>query len=485
VSFCHFVFFVVNSDLSIVAKGIKIIEVDPGSLAAELELSPGDRIWTVNGKRVRDALDFKFLTEGEDELTLEVSKADGEEWQVEVEKDEGESWGIDFEPMTPRQCGNDCLFCFIQQNPEGSRPSLWVRDEDIRFSFMYGNYSTLTTISKAEVQRVIEQRLSPQYVSVHATDPELRAYLLGNDKKIDVIAQLQHFIDHGIEVHAQVVLCPTINDGRQLEQTIYDLAALHPGVVSTAIVPLGITDKHKYRDRLVAVSDRFCEEVIDQVAPLQESLRRKLRTVFAFLGDEFYIRAGRPIPPKSHYRIVRGPVAGDDEYPQIEDGVGMVRQFFDAHARRMKQLERMRKRKEFSEEQARKVYGTLATGEIFYPLLAEAVDEINNSFGTRLHVAPVQNLFFGPGITVAGLLSGRDYLNARAQFRGEFLMIPPHSYREYDSRFLDGMTVGELAAELVLPIKRTWNDVLGLNEDQHDHRTILSHDYGSVTSVSV
>ncbi|MCI0336762.1 MAG: DUF512 domain-containing protein [Acidobacteria bacterium] len=467
------------------AKGIKIIEVEPDSLAAELELSAGDRIWTINGKRVRDALDFKFLTAGEEELTLEVIKAGGEEWQIEVEKDESESWGIDFEPMTPRQCGNDCIFCFIQQNPEGSRSTLWVRDEDIRFSFMYGNYSTLTTISKAEVQRVIEQRLSPQYVSVHATDPDLRAYLLGIEKKIDVISQMKNFIDHGIEIHAQVVLCPTINDGKYLEKTIYDLAMLHPGVVSTAIVPLGITDKHKYRDRLVAVTDEFCAQVIDQVTPMQNKLKKKLGTVFAFLGDEFYIRAGRQIPPKSHYRIVRGSAAEDDEYPQIEDGVGMVRQFFDAHAKRMKQLERMRHHGEFTERQARKIYGTLATGSIFFPMLVDAVEEINQKFGTRLHVASVENLFFGEGITVAGLLSGIDYLNSRAQFRGEFLMIPPHSYREYDSRFLDGMRVSDLAAELVLPIKRNWNDVLGLNEQQHAHRTILSHDYGSVTSIPV
>ncbi len=467
------------------AKGIKIIEVEPNSLAAELELEAGDRLWTINGKRVRDALDFKFLTSGEEDLTVEVIKAGGEEWRIEVEKDESESWGIDFEPMTPRQCGNDCIFCFIQQNPEGSRPSLWVRDEDIRFSFMYGNYSTLTTISKAEVERVIEQRLSPQYVSVHTTDPGLRSYMLGFDKKIDLIGQLRHFIDHGIEIHAQVVLCPTINDGRHLEKTIYDLAALHPGIVSTAIVPLGVTDKHKYRDRLVPVSDRFCAEIIDQVSPIQEDLKKRLGTVFAFLGDEFYIRAGRPIPAKSHYRIVRGAAAEDDEYPQIEDGVGMVRQFFDGHARRIKQLERLRRRGQFSEEQAGKFYGTLATGTIFYPMLSEAVEEMNTKLGTRLHVASVENVFFGQGVTVAGLLSGVDFLKSRDKFRGEFLMLPPHCYREHDLRFLDGMTLGELASELVLPIKRNWNQVLGLNEQSPAHRTILSHDYGSVTSISV
>lgn len=467
------------------AKGIKIIEVEPESLAAELDLEAGDRVWTINGKRVRDALDFKFLTASEEELTLEVIKADGEEWQIEVDKDESERWGIEFEPMMPRQCGNDCLFCFIQQNPKGSRESLWVRDEDIRFSFMYGNYSTLTTVSKAEVQRVIEQRLSPQYVSVHATDPELRSYLLGIDRKTDVIAQMKHFIENGIEIHAQVVLCPTINDGQQLAKTIYDLAELHPGIVSTAIVPLGITDKHKYRDRLVAVTDQFCAETIDLVAPIQNDLKKKLGTVFAFLGDEFYIRAGRKIPPKSHYRIVRGSAAEDDDYPQIEDGVGMVRQFFDAHARRMRQLMKMRERGEFSSVQAKKIYGTLATGLVFYPMLKEAIEEMNEAFGTRLHVAPVTNVFFGDGVTVAGLLSGVDYLKARDQFRGEFLVLPPHCYREYDLKFLDGMTVGELAGELALPIKRNWNDVLELNEQQTLHRTILSHDYGSVTSISV
>ena len=410
------------------AKGIKIIDVEAESLAAELGLEAGDRIWTVNGRRVRDALDFKFLTAGEEELVVEAIKANGEEWEIEVDREDGEQWGIDFEPMSPRQCGNDCIFCFIQQNPEGSRASLWVRDEDVRFSFMYGNYSTLTTLTRTETQRVIEQRLSPQYVSVHATDPELRAYLLGIDRQDDVIGKMRHFIDHGIEIHAQVVLCPTLNDGEQLVRTIRDLAALHPGVVSTAIVPLGITERHKYRHRLVPVTDEYCGEVIDLIAPLQGKLRKELGTSFAFLGDEFYIRAGRPIPPQSHYRIVRGGGVDDDAYPQIEDGVGMVRQFFEAHARRMKQLERMRARGKFSPEQAGRIHGTLATGMVFYPMLSKAVAELNERFGTRLHVAAVENTFFGREITVAGLLAGIDFLRAREQYRGDFLMIPPTAF---------------------------------------------------------
>ncbi|MBX3279556.1 MAG: DUF512 domain-containing protein [Acidobacteria bacterium] len=467
------------------AKGVKIIEVEAGSLASELELEPGDRVWTVNGRRVRDALDFRFLTSGEEDLELEIVKAGGEEWRVEIEKDLGEAWGLDFEPMTPRQCGNDCLFCFIQQNPEGSRESLWVRDEDVRFSFMYGNYTTLTTITKSEIDRVIEQRLSPQYVSVHATDLDLRAYLLGITRRDDVLAKIRLFIDHGIEVHAQVVLCPTLNDGAQLERTIDDLAALHPGVVSTAIVPLGITDRHKYRDRLTPVTDEYCAGIIDQVTPIQKRLRARLGTSFAFLGDEFYIRAGRPIPPRSHYRIVRNSGSEDDTYPQIEDGVGMVRQFFEEHARRMKRLAQRRKRGEFSEADAHRIYGTAATGLIFYPMLAEAVEEMNARFGTRLRAAAVENVFFGAGVTVAGLLSGVDFLGAREKFSGEFLMVPPDCYRKHDLRLLDGMTLGELAGELALPIHRTWEAALGLPEaGRRRELPVLSHDYGSVTSIS-
>lgn len=468
------------------AKGIKIIEVDQASLAAELGLEPGDRIWTINNRRVRDALDFKFLTAGEEQLTLEIIRADGEEWQLEIEKDESERWGIDFEPMTPRQCGNDCVFCFIQQNPEGSRPSLWVRDEDVRFSFMYGNYSTLTTISKTEVERVIEQRLTPQYVSVHTTDPELRAWLLGIKRLDDVLGKMQHFIEHGIEIHAQVVLCPGINDGHHLVKTIRDLAALHPGIISVAIVPLGITDRHKYREKLTLVTDEYCGEIIDLVEPIQRELQQVLRTSFAFLGDEFYLRAGRPIPARPHYRITRASQADDSSYPQIEDGVGMVRSFLEEHRRRLRRLVQMRKAGTFTEIQARRIYGTMATGELFYPVLKEAVEELNSRLGTRLNAVAVENTFFGKGVTVAGLLAGVDFVKAAHQYKGKFLMIPPDSYRKQDLKFLDNLTIGELEVQLGWPIKRSWTEVPGLPEEQtKGGLTILSHDYGSVTSISV
>jgi putative radical SAM enzyme (TIGR03279 family) len=467
------------------AKGIKIIGIEADSLAAELALEIGDRVWTINGQRVRDALDFKFLTAGEEELRLDVVKADGEEWEIEVEKDEAERWGIDFEPMTPRQCGNDCIFCFIQQNPAGSRQSLWVRDEDVRFSFMYGNYSTLTTIGKNEIARVIAQKLSPQYVSVHTTDLELRSYMLGHAKRIDVLAQIKHFIDNGIEVHAQVVLCPTINDGHYLVKTIHDLAALHPGLVSTAIVPLGITDGHKYRDRLTPVTDEYCGEIIDLVTPLQNELRKKIGTAFAFLGDEFYIRASRPIPPRSHYRIIRGHRAEDASYPQIEDGVGMVRQFFEAHAKRLKQLEKKRARGAFSEKEARAIFGTIATGTLFFPMLRQACDELNARFGTRLKAVAVENTFFGQGVTVAGLLTGRDFVKAAHNFAGKFVLLPKDCWRDHDQKFLDDMTIGELEVNIGWRVVKSWHEILGLSEPQAEKEfRVLSHDYGQVTAIS-
>ena len=223
-------------------RGVEIFEVSPGTIAAELELERGDRIMRVNGRAVRDYLDFRFHTAGETELTIDVRKSSGEDWELNIERDESEDFGISFEQIVPRQCANECLFCFCKGNPETARPSLFVRDEDVRLSFLYGNYTTLTSISEDEMKRVIEQRLTPQYVSVHATDLDVRAYLLGVDKtRADISDKLQRLMDAGIEIHAQVVLCPKINDGEILRRTVNDLAALHPKVTSVAIVPLGLT----------------------------------------------------------------------------------------------------------------------------------------------------------------------------------------------------------------------------------------------------
>src|ERR687896_2137652 len=193
-------------------RGVEITDVEPQSLAAELELESGDRIIKVNGRVVRDYLDFRFQTGGETELVMEVRKYNGEDWELQIERGEGEDFGLSFEQIVPRQCANECIFCFCNGNPADARPSLFIKDEDVRLSFLYGNYTTMTSITDDEMRRIVEQRLSPQYVSVHATDLDVRAYLLGVDKqRADISAKLARLLDAGIEVHEQVVLCPGIN----------------------------------------------------------------------------------------------------------------------------------------------------------------------------------------------------------------------------------------------------------------------------------
>src|SRR5213075_2525422 len=311
-------------------RGVTITEVATGSIGAELELEPGDRIIRVNGRTVRDYLDFRFQASGETDLVVDIRKRSGEDWELNIERDEAEEFGLSFEQIVPRQCANECLFCFCKGNPETARPSLFVRDEDVRLSFLYGNYTTLTSISEDEMRRVIEQRLSPQYVSVHATDLDVRAYLLGIDKqRADISDKMQRMIDADIQIHAQVVLCPKINDGEILRQTIYDLAKLYPHVRSVAIVPLGLT---RYLDdpRLTPVTPEFCRQVVAEVSAIQRDLKIQLGTTFAFLGDEIYLKAGRNVPSRKHY--------GDS--PQIEDGVGMVRGFANQFNSLMRTLER-------------------------------------------------------------------------------------------------------------------------------------------------
>src|SRR5262245_14276290 len=274
-------------------RGLSITEVAPSSIAAELELEPGDRIMRVSGRVVRDYLDFRFQAAGETELVIDVRKPSGEDWELNIERDESEDLGLGFEQIVPRQCANECLFCFCKGNPETARPSLFVRDEDVRLSFLYGNYTTLTSITEDEMRRVIEQRLSPQYVSVHATDLDVRAYLLGIDRdRADISDKMQRMLDAGIEIHAQVVLCPGINDREILRRTIYDLAERHPGISSVAIVPLGLT-RYLNDPRLTPVTSEFCRNTIKEVTAIQKDLREKLGTTFAFLGDEIYLKAGR------------------------------------------------------------------------------------------------------------------------------------------------------------------------------------------------
>ena len=417
-------------------RGVEISEVAPNSLGAEIDLESGDRIIKVNGRVVRDYLDFRFHTAGETELVLEVRKKSGEDWEVELERAEGEDFGLSFEQIVPRQCANACIFCFCNGNPADARPSLFIKDEDVRLSFLYGNYTTLTSITEDEMRRIVEQRLSPQYVSVHATDLDVRAYLLGIDKqRADIAGKLARMLDAGIEVHAQVVLCPGINDGEVLKKTIFDLAAEFPRITSVAIVPLGLT-RYNTDPRLSRVTPEFCRNVIDQVTAIQKQLHAKLGTNFALLGDEIYLRAGQRIPARSHY--------GD--YPQIEDGVGMVRSFENEFAALVRRLER---------EQwtsASNTGGTIFTGTLFAPVLSKMIDKLNARFGTKLVVEALENSYFGGDVSVAGLLTGQDLVQARERVTGEFVCIPRQMLKSDEAIMLDGMKLDEVSRALGQPV---------------------------------
>ena len=421
---------------SIRRRGAEITEVDPLSLGAELELEPGDRITKVNGRAIRDYLDFRFQTGGETELTIEVRKSSGEDWELQIERNEDEDFGFGFEQIVPRQCANECIFCFCKGNPADARPSLFVRDEDIRLSFLYGNYTTLTSISEDEMTRIVEQRLSPQYVSIHATDLDVRAHLLGVDKKrADISKNLARLLDAGIEIHAQVVLCPGINDGEVLHRTISDLAADYPRITSVAIVPLALT-RYNTDERLTPVTPAFCREVISEVSKIQKELRQRLGTTFAFLGDEIYLRAGHALPGKTHY----------GNYPQIEDGIGMVRSFKTDFEKVLKKIERQ------PLSRPGKVHGTFLSGTMFAPILTEQITRLNSQAHTRLHVAGMANNYFGGDVSVAGLLTGGDLLAARDHIRGDFVVIPKSTLKSDEEIFLDGMSLGELEEKLGMAV---------------------------------
>ncbi|HEY0658813.1 MAG TPA: DUF512 domain-containing protein [Pyrinomonadaceae bacterium] len=451
--------------------GVLISEVAPESLAEELGLEINDRIVRVNGRQVRDYLDFRFQTAGETEMDLVVKKANGETWEVELEREEGEDFGLMFEQIVPRQCANECLFCFCKGNPEDARPSLFVRDEDIRLSFLYGNYTTLSSITEDEMKRIVEQRLSPQYVSVHATDLKTRAYLLGVDeKRADISDKLQRLLDNDIEIHAQVVLCPEINDGKQLEKTLRDLAAHYPKVVSTAIVPVALT-RYNTDERLTRVTPEFCRRTIKEVEKLQKEFRKNLGVTFAFLGDEIYIKAGEKIPSRQHY----------GNYPQIEDGVGMIRSFHNSFEKLLKkaqfrssvrntearnlsfagsenvrthQLAIIPKKQpvnsQFSDFNS--LYGTILTGEMFAPILGERIEKLNAVIGSRLEVLAVPNTYFGGDVAVAGLLTGQDFLAVRDKIVGDFVVIPKHTIKSDEPILLDGMKFDDLKSQFDVPI---------------------------------
>ena len=400
---------------------LRVLSVEPGSLAERIGLQHGDTIFEFNGQPLLDPVDFQFQ-----------SAVAGRRVSIKTQRGlrtfvrrEWESLGLEFEPIEPLTCENNCVFCFVHQNPARVRPSLHIKDEDYRLSFLFGNYLTLTNVDEAEIQRIIDQRLSPLYVSVHATEPSLRARMLGNAEYDGFFEKVERLVAAGITLHGQVVLCPGWNDGEHLDRTVADMAQLYPGVGSLAVVPVGLTKHRKNLPRLQAFTPGIARATIAHVAGIQRDLKKKLGTPFVFLGDEIYIMAGHAIPPVSHYR----------DFPQIENGVGMVRTFQSQFNAALRRKTRARGR----------VRGTVCTGTIFHPYLRDNVKRL----GLGLKVLAVESLFWGPGIGVAGLLTGSDFISAlRGRVHGDFVVLPSEAMIGDEHLFLDDLTLKDVEREL-------------------------------------
>jgi putative radical SAM enzyme (TIGR03279 family) len=422
---------------------MKIVGVHPESIAQELGLAVGDELLEMNSQRVQDNIDYRFL-EGEAEVSLKVIHG-GAVQIFDIEKDEGEPLGIELEEMKILSCGNECIFCFVDQNPAGLRKELYFRDGDYRLSFMYGNYTTMTNAGPAILRRIITQRLAPQYISVHATDLDVRRTLMGITKDDFILEKIKLLHDNNIEMHTQIVLCPGLNDGPVLQKTVRDLYAYRKQIVSLAVVPVGLTDHRFGLTRLRRVDAAYARELLTTVDAWQREFRKALGRAFVYASDEFFITARRPIP---------GPAAYDG-FPQLENGVGMVRAFLTQFGRQARNFPPMLgKRRTLNI-----VTGELAQGfmrEVIVPRLA-AIKNLR----VNLVVAP--NLLYGRSVTVAGLLSGNSVSSSLEGVpHGDLVLLPPDILNT-SGVFLDDVTPADLASRIGSPLQvfgGRWGDVI-------------------------
>jgi putative radical SAM enzyme (TIGR03279 family) len=417
------------------AEGVVIAVVRGGTPAAVAGLAAGDRVLAINGQRLRDAIDFQFHA-GEERLALEVER-DGER-RARVLRRRGADLGLELVPPRPAEiatCANKCVFCFIHQLPKGLRRSLYVKDDDFRLSFLHGNYITLTDLGEADLERIVTQRLSPLYISVHATDPVLRHRLLGEPRlSAEILPRMERLAKAGIRMHAQIVLCPDWNDGAHLARSVTELAPLHPAVATVAVVPVGLT---RYRERLPALRSLTPDEagrLVDTAADWQARFLAELGSRFVFLADEIYLLAGRELPAAEAY----------EGFPIAEDGVGLVRRFEDE----LDAALRPRRRR------APGPRVTIVTGEMFAPRLAALLAH-GGLTAAGAGVAAVPNEFFGRAIGVAGLLTGRDIQKHLATLPdlGGAVLVPGAALRDADGVFLDDLMPAELARDLGVPVR--------------------------------
>jgi len=418
---------------------LKVKEVLPESPASTVGIRPGDVLEKLNGNRIRDVVDYIYYSADGPPLRM-VFRRGNARFSVELDCD-GEC-GISFD-IRIRRCGNKCIFCFVDQLPRGMRRSLYIKDEDYRLSFLHGAYITLTNISNRDIKRIIDQRLSPLYISVHTTDPVLRGRMLGLKGESDILGIIDILAGGRIEMHCQVVICPGINDGEALEKTIFDLAEYFPYIRSVALVPVGLT---RYRDglpRLRPVGRREAADYMIMAKRLGSNFKRDIGENFVYPADELYLLSGEGIPPASEY-------AG---FYQIENGVGMVRDFLDSFERRVNELEGL---------PSERPGVTIVTGKLAYPFMRNVAERVSEVGGVDIEVIGVKNRFFGDGVTVSGLLTGRDItytLSKESRLKGAVL-LPPNCVNSCGV-LLDDVSVDEISASLSREVIVSSYDIVG------------------------
>ena len=418
----------------------RITKILPDSIGAEIGFEVGDAIVSINGVHPRDLIDYQFLC-ADEVLDLEILDEKGKTHQIEIEKDYDDDLGLEFETALFDgliQCNNRCPFCFIDQQPPGKRSSLYFKDDDYRLSFLYGSYLTLTNLPQREWQRIEQMRLSPLYVSVHATEPEVRIRLLKNQRAGEILDNIRWFQERRLQIHAQVVVCPGINDGVHLEKTLHDLASFHtgelPAVASVAVVPVGLTRFRPQEDELVPVTREKAREVITQVRKLQQELKETVGENCIWLADEWFLIAGEELPCEAEY----------EDYPQIDNGVGSIRLFIKEFLQTARELlpQKVEPRK-----------FTWVVGNAVELAFQPIVKQLNSVEGLSVNMRALSSDYWGQDISVTGLLTGHDLLlKLHGVDLGDGILLPSVMLKHGELIFLDDKTVEEVASILKVEI---------------------------------
>ena len=428
--FIHLIDNVYELSLNMEVVMVAIEKVIEESIAQQVGITAGDILLSINGQIVNDMLDYQFYT-SDSQIMLSIEKPDGDNWDIEIEKDFDEDLGLIFDGVIfdkMKRCKNKCLFCFIDQLPANMRTTLYDKDDDYRYSFLYGNFITLTNLNETDWSKIITMHLSPLYISVHCMDPVIRVQMLNNPEAAGIKKQLERLKDADIMIHTQIVLCPGINDGAVLKDTIDQLAKLHPSVQSIGIVPVGLTG---HRDNLPALrvfTSSEAKEVINLINMYQARFRESLGYGLVYLADEFYIEVDMPVPDDEYY----------DDYSQIENGIGLTRIFIDQFDLLEPELPQ--------EVEPHIVY--LLTGFSALPVMNYIISRLNEIKGLRVVVLPVENHLFGGNVSVTGLLTGSDIINYLGiKYKGENVIIPDIVLKDGYDVLLDDVSIEEISRQ--------------------------------------